>query len=234
LTNIFDFEGEVMTKDRALTILQMLRETLAVATVVKQKNDPFETLVITIISQNTADINTERAFENLSKQFEITPQVLANAKTTEIEACLHVGGLYKNKARVIQAVSNIIVEKFDGSLKSILSRPFDEARKMLTELPGVGPKTADVVLLFSANQPTIPIDTHVNRVSKRLGLAPTGGDYEAVRLSLQSFFDPKDYLAVHLLLIAHGRKYCKAKKPHCQPCPVNNYCSSKILGATYD
>ncbi len=94
------------------------------------------------------------------------------------------------------------------------------------EMPGVGPKTADVVLLFSANKPTIPVDTHVNRVSKRLGLSPQGGDYEAVRLSLQSKFEPKDYLTVHLLLIALGRKFCKAHNPHCSACPVNKYCPS--------
>lgn len=98
------------------------------------------------------------------------------------------------------------------------------------ELPGVGPKTADVVLLFSENQPTIPVDTHVNRVSKRLGLAPADGGYEEARLSLQSLFEPKDYLAVHLLLIALGRKYCKARKPRCPNCPVNTYCPSNSLG----
>ena len=124
----------------------------------------------------------------------------------------------------------LLLEKFGGSLEPILSLPLDEARKTLMELPGVGPKTADVVLLFSANQPTIPVDTHVNRVSKRLGLAPANGDYEAVRLSLQTLFEPKDYLDVHLLLIAHGRKYCKARQPHCLECPVNNYCPSKSLG----
>ena len=115
---------------------------------VKPKNDPFETLVITIISQNTADRNTARAFENLSKQFEVTPQALSKAETSKIEACLHVGGLYKSKAKTIQTVSKIILEKFQGSLKPILSLPLEEARKTLMELPGVGPKTADVVLLF--------------------------------------------------------------------------------------
>ncbi len=91
-------------------------------------------------------------------------------------------------------------------------------------------KTADVVLLFSANQPTVPVDTHVNRVSKRLGLAPANGGYEEVRLSLQRQFEPKDYLAVHLLLIALGRKYCKARQPFCPQCPVNAYCPSSGLG----
>lgn len=95
------------------------------------------------------------------------------------------------------------------------------------EMPGVGPKTADVVLLFSEGKPTIPVDTHVNRVSRRLGLAPCEGGYEDVRLSLQSLFQPKDYLSVHLLLISHGRKTCKARNPHCNVCPINAYCPSK-------
>jgi len=220
----------MMADTQAATILQILQDTAAVPKLVKPKVDPFETLIVTIISQNTADRNTERAFENLSKQFEVTPQALSQAETGKIEACLHVGGLYKSKAKTIQTVSKIILEKFQGSLNPVLSLPLEEARKTLIELPGVGPKTADVVLLFAANQPVIPVDTHVNRVSKRLGLAPANGGYEEVRLSLQSLFDPKIYLAVHLLLIAHGRKYCKARHPLCPECPVNTYCPSNCLG----
>jgi endonuclease-3 len=224
------YEGTIMANSHAATILQILQDTLAVPKLVKPKCDPFETLIVTIISQNTADRNTERAFENLSKQFEVTPQALSEAETSKLEACLHVGGLYKSKAKTIKTVSKIILEKFHSSLKPVLSLPLDEARKTLMELPGVGPKTADVVLLFVANQPTIPVDTHVNRVSKRLGWAPANGGYEDVRLRLQSLFDPKDYLAVHLLLIAHGRKYCKAMHPLCPECPVNDYCPSNYLG----
>ena len=221
-------------ESNALKILQILLNSLVTPKLVKPKSDPFETLIVTIISQNTADINTERAFENLSKQFEITPQALSKAKTSKLEACLHIGGLYKNKAKTIKKVSKIVLEKFGGSLEPILSLPLDEARKMLLELPGIGPKTADVVLLFSANQPTIPVDTHVNRVAKRLGFAPANGDYEEVRLSLQRLFNQKDYLNVHLLLIAHGRKYCKAGRPYCTECPVNKYCPSKSLGDKND
>jgi len=228
------YEGNMMADSHAATILQILQDTLAVPKLVKPKNDPFETLIITIISQNTADTNTERAFESLSNQFEITPQALSKAQTSKLEACLHVGGLYKNKAKTIQAVSKIILEKYHGSLKPILKLPFGEARKILMEMPGVGPKTTDVVLLFAANQPTIPVDTHLNRVSKRLGLVPAEGGYEEVRLSLQSLFDSKDYLAVHLLLIAHGRKFCKARQPLCQECSLNTYCSSKGLGDKHD
>jgi endonuclease-3 len=219
-----------MAETRAETILQTLQHTLDMPNMVKTNHDPFETLVVTIISQNTADTNTQRAFENLSNNFEITPQTLANAPISQIEACLHVGGLYKSKAKTIQTVSKTILEKFHGSLNPILALPTEEARKTLTEMPGVGPKTADVVLLFSANQPTMPVDRHVNRVSKRLRLAPPNGGYEEVRLSLQRLFEPKDYLVVHLLLIALGRKYCKARQPLCPKCPVNAYCPSNSLG----
>jgi len=218
-----------VTENRAAAVLQILRQTLPVPTWSKSKRDPFETLVVTIISQNTADRNTARAFENLSKRFEITPEVLANAETSQIEESLKVAGLYKNKAKTIKQVSRIIIEKFHGTLEPILSLPLEDARKTLMQFPGVGPKTADVVLLFSAKQPTIPVDTHVNRVTKRLGLAPVNGDYETVRKSLQLLYNPSDYLAVHILLIAHGRKFCKARRPQCSECPLNMHCPSKGL-----
>jgi endonuclease-3 len=138
-----------------------------------------------------------------------------------------VAGLYKNKAKTIKQVSKTILEKFHGTLAPILSLPLEEARKALTQFSGIGPKTADVVLLFSAKQPTIPVDTHVNRVAKRLGFASVNGDYEAVRKSLQELYNLNDYLAVHVLLIALGRKYCKAMRPLCEECPVNMHCPSK-------
>ncbi len=197
---------------------------------VKASPDAFETLVVTIISQNTADINTERAFGNLQRRFPITPKALSEAETAEVEECLRVGGLYRGKAQTIRAVSKIVLEQFGGNLNSVLKMPLDEARKTLMALPGVGPKTADVVLLFSGGKPTLPVDTHVFRVSKRLGLAPQDGDYEAVRQSLQCHFEPKDYLAAHLLLIGLGRKFCKAQKPQCNVCPVNSYCPSNTCG----
>jgi len=215
-----------MTKTDAEKILQLLKKTFAMPKWAAAKKEPFETLIMTIISQNTAGRNTAKAFENLSKQFEIAPEALANAKTNQIEECLKVAGLYKNKAKAIKQISRIILERFHGTLRPILSMPFEEARKTLLQLPGVGPKTADVVLLFCSEKPTIPVDTHVNRVSKRLSLAPDNGDYEAVRESLQLLYTPKDYLAVHVLLISLGRKYCKARNPLCKQCPLNMLCPS--------
>ena len=135
--------------------------------------------------------------------------------------------MYKNKAKAIKQAAKIVLEKYHGALQPILSMPINEARTALMQFPGVGPKTADVVLLFSSNKPTIPVDTHVNRVSKRLGFAPSDADYEEVRQALQSIYAPSEYLAVHLLLIAHGRRYCKARHPLCNECPINNFCPTK-------
>jgi len=214
-------------KNRAKEILRILQCNFSLPRWASSTRDPFQTLIITVLSQATADINTARAFENLSERFSITPEALAKASVEEIEKAIRVGGLYRNKSRVIKAISRVVLEQFNGSLDFIHSLPFDEARKILLSIPGVGPKTADVVLLFCAGKPTIPIDTHVNRVSKRLGLAPPKADYEEVRHALEALYSPEDYLPVHLLLISLGRKYCKARKPMCKPCPVNALCPSK-------
>ena len=218
-----------MAEQRAATVLQILQKTLAMPAWSKSKNDPFETLIVTIISQNTADRNTAKAFEHLSKRFEITPEALANAETSQIEESIRAAGLYKSKAKTIKNISKVLVEDFHGTLAPILSLPLEEARKTLTQFRGIGPKTADVVLLFSAKQPTIPVDTHVNRVAKRLDFAPANGNYETIRENLQLLYKPSDYLAVHVLFIAHGRKYCKARLPLCAQCPVSMHCPSKGL-----
>jgi endonuclease-3 len=220
-----------MAENRAEKILQILRKTFTMPRwIASSSKDPFETLIVTLISQNTAGRNTAKAFENLSKQFEITPEVLAYAETSQIEESLKVAGLYRNKTKAIKQISKIILEKFHGDLKPILSLPFEEARKSLLQLPGVGFKTADVVLLFCSEKSTIPVDTHVNRVARRLGFVPSKEvGYEIIRKSLQSLYDPKDYLAVHVLLISLGRTYCKARNPLCKQCPVNTLCPSKRL-----
>jgi endonuclease-3 len=218
-----------MGKERARQVLRVLREVYDIPEFVKLRNDAFETLIVTVISQNTADKNTARAFENLSKRFEITPEVLAKAQLGELEMCLKVAGLYRTKAKSIRAISKIVLEDFHGTLDSILGLPLEDARKELIKFPGVGPKTADVVLLFSAGKSTVPVDTHVNRVAKRLGFVSENGNYEDVRTSLQTLYDSSNYLALHLLLIAHGRKYCKARRPLCVSCPISTYCPSKGL-----
>jgi len=222
-------EVDAVIENRSKKILHILKDNFSIPRWASSTKDPFQTLIITVLSQATADKNTVRAFENLSEKFSITPEALAKASMKEIEKAIRVGGLYRNKSRVIKAISRVILEKFNGSLDFIHSLPLEEARKILLSIPGIGPKTADVVLLFCAGKATIPIDTHVNRVSKRLELAPPKANYEGVRQTLEALYSPDDYLPVHLLLISLGRKYCKARKPLCKPCPVNMLCPSKRI-----
>ena len=216
-----------MQNRRAEEILRILRDNFSVPSWASSNRDPFRTLILTVLSQATADRNTTRAFRNLSRTFSITPEALSKAEVEDVENAIRVGGLYRNKARVIKAISRMILEQHEGSLDFIYLLPFEDARKTLLALPGVGPKTADIVLLFCARKPTIPVDTHVNRVSKRLGLVPAKADYERVRRTLENLYSSEDYLTVHLKLISHGRKFCKARKPLCKICPVNVLCPSR-------
>jgi endonuclease-3 len=216
-----------MTLSKGKEILCALKKDFSTPQWALSTRSSFQTLIITIISQNTTGINTAKAFERLSGKFQITPEALVKANEKEMQDALRVAGLFRNKAKTIKMVSQIIQEKFNGSIDFIHSVPLEEARKKLLSLPGVGPKTADVVLLFSGGKETIPVDTHVNRVSKRLGLALEKADYEGVRMALQSLYAPEDFLAVHLSLIMLGRKYCKALRPVCNQCPVSNLCPSK-------
>jgi endonuclease-3 len=212
---------------RAEEILCILRDNFSVPSWASSNRDPFRTLILTVLSQATADRNSVQAFRNLQKRFSITPETLSKAETADVENAIKVGGLYRNKARVIKTISRIILEQHEGSLDFIYRLPFEKARKTLLALPGVGPKTADIVLLFCARTPVIPVDTHVNRISKRLGLAPAKADYEGVRGALESLYSHRDYLDVHLLFIFHGRKFCKARKPLCTICPINALCPSR-------
>jgi len=218
-------ESVMARSEKADKILQMLRRSFGVPRL-PSVEDPFKVLVRTVISQSTAETNTRRAYQNLSERFQITPEALSKASIKEVEDALRVAGLYRNKSRVLKEIARRVLEEFSGSLDFIYSTPLAEARRMLMELPGVGFKTADIVLLFCAGRPVLPVDTHVKRVSKRLGLAPSDGSYEDVRLSLQRLYEPKEYFDVHMLLIALGRKYCKALKPSCPVCPVRDLCPS--------
>jgi len=211
-------------KERAQKILQVLIREFGVPQLSGSRREPFQTLIRTILSQATNDRNRDRAYTNLARKYNINPDELAKAKLKEIEETIRVGGLYRNKALKIKELSKTVLTQFHGSLNFIFSEPLEKSRQLLMRLPGVGPKTADVLLLFTAGKPAVPVDTHVNRVSRRLGLAPLKGSYEAVRRSLEALYNPRDYLAVHLLLISLGRKYCRARNPQHKPCSVNAFC----------
>lgn len=209
---------------RAKKILRTLKVHFSIPDISSIIVDPFKVLIRTIISQSTAEINTVRAYNNLIRRLPVTPKALAESDVRVLEDVLRVAGLFRNKAKIIKKVSEVVLEKYENSLEFVYSSSLNEARENLMSLPGVGPKTADIVLLFCAKKPTLPVDTHVNRVSKRLGLALKNGNYENVRGSLQALYPPEDYFSVHMLFISLGRNYCKALRPLHERCPVFHLC----------
>ena len=190
---------------------------------------PFEVLISTILSQNTNRDNTTKAFERLKEQFKITPQELASADLEEIKRCIKPAGLYNAKARRIRKVARIIWEQYDGDLSKILNLPTSEARNMLLSLPGVGRKTADVVLSFCTNKGTFPVDTHINRIAKRLRWVEEKAGYEEIRHFFEDMVSEKQRKKVHLVLIEFGRKVCRAKNPHCKTCPIREDCQNENI-----
>jgi len=187
---------------------------------------PFETLVQTILSQNTNDRNSEAAMKNLRCHYHITPRVLSKAKVRDLMPIIRSAGLYHSKAPRIKETSKIIEDQYSGRLTPLLNLPYKEAKEKLMELPGVGPKTADILLAFCAKNHVIPVDTHIARVTKRLGIAPTKANYEKTRTSLEALIPPKRRVRLHLSIIRFGRQICKAPRPRCPICPVNRSCPS--------
>lgn len=186
----------------------------------------FETLIQTILSQNTNDRNSGTAMRNLRRRYKITPKVLARARVDDLIPVIRSAGLYTTKAPRIKEVSRIIEEQYGGRLSPILNLPYLEAKKKLMEMPGVGPKTADILLAFVAKNPIIPVDTHIARVTKRLGIARPKANYEEIRTSLEAVIRPKDRVKLHLSIIEFGRQICRAPRPRCVLCPVNRSCPS--------
>jgi endonuclease-3 len=189
----------------------------------------FETLIHTILSQNTNDHNSDAAMRKLKQRYTISPKALSKARVSEVIRCIRSAGLYRSKAPRIIEVSKIIARQYRGQLSQILKLPYVQAKDKLTTLPGVGPKTADILLAFVARHAVIPVDTHIARISRRLGVVPENADYERIRLSLESLIPPRKRLRLHLSLIAFGRAICRAPRPHCEICPVSNFCPSSTV-----
>ncbi len=195
----------------------------------RDTNDPFLLLVGVVLSQNTNDRNSFAAYDRLVSKFK-TPEQIANARAVEIRKLIRVGGLYKEKSMRLKEISRAVLEKYKGDLNQVLKMPLEGARKELLSLPGVGPKTADVVLAFGARRDIFPVDTHVFRVSRRLGFANAKDGYENVREKLEAVTQAGRNTEGHMLLIQLGRRYCRARKPIHLECPVKLFCP---IGARY-
>jgi len=184
----------------------------------------FEVLVSTVLSQSTTVANERRGLEGLRRRFgEVTPERLAAARDDDIAEAIWHAGLARQKAPRIRSLSKSILEAWNGHVERILDLPTEAARAALMELPGVGPKTADVVLAMAGGHPTFPVDTHIARIARRWNLGRSG-DYESIRAALERRTPADKRKPWHLAIIAHGRTLCKARNPRCDECPVRRDC----------
>jgi len=188
-------------------------------------HDPVATLVSTIISQNTNDVNRDRAFERLRKQFS-TWEAVRDAPREELTDAIRPAGLAPTKApRIQKALHRITEERGEIELAFLNEMALEEARTWLLGIPGVGPKTASIVLLFALGRPAFPVDTHVHRVTRRLGLIPEKTSREKAHELLENLIPPEIYYPFHLNLIEHGRTVCHARNPRCDQCILQAHCA---------
>jgi endonuclease III len=208
---------------RVRTILKRLQARFG-DLVPPRADDPLDELILTVLSQHTSDLNAERAFGALRGRFPTWDAVVA-APAPVLAETIRSGGLANTKAPRIQAILREIHEREGAYDLSILNTLADrEARAYLTTLPGIGPKTAAVVLSFALGRDAIPVDTHVHRTSRRLGLVPARASAEAADRFLHALVPAGLRTPMHVALIRLGREICKAPTPRCRVCPLSDLC----------
>ncbi|MBN1921319.1 MAG: endonuclease III [Anaerolineae bacterium] len=187
-------------------------------------SEPLAELVNTILSQNTNDRNRDIAFAQLVGRYP-TWEAVRDAPEAEIIEAIRPAGLAPSKGPRIQVVlRRITAERGELSLDFLREMPFEEARAWLRDLDGVGPKTAAIVLLFSLGLPAFPVDTHIHRVTLRLGLIPPNTSREAAHDLLEALVPVELYYPFHLEIIQHGRSICQARRPQCEVCVLQDLC----------
>ena len=186
---------------------------------------PLDELMSTILSQNTNDHNRDTAFQNLKNRFPFWEQV-RDAPQEEVINAIRSAGLANQKgARMQSILQQITVERGNLDLTFLAEQPAEIARLWLLRFKGVGPKTASIVMQFSLNHSAFPVDTHIYRVSGRLGLRPVKMNVEKTHELMEKLFNPDQYSTAHLNIIRLGREICIARKPKCLDCPLQKKCS---------
>jgi endonuclease-3 len=185
---------------------------------------PVDELVSTILSQATNDANRDRGFRRLKERFDDWEAVMA-APVQDVKAAIEPAGLANQKAPRIQgALRAVAVERGELSLDFLADWPVAQAKDWLTSLKGVGHKTASIILLFAFGMPAFPVDTHVHRIMKRVGLVDAKTSAEKAHHWVEEVGEPKTFYALHLNLIRHGREVCQARRPRCEVCDLASLC----------
>ncbi|MEP7198448.1 MAG: endonuclease III [Chloroflexota bacterium] len=191
----------------------------------RRTSDPIAELVTTILSQATTDAQTARSFDALRRRFPTWEQV-RDARSSEIATIIHGSGLSRQKApRIKRALQHITRERGRIELDFLKRLSVTEAREWLMQMEGVGRKTASIVLLFAFNRAVFPVDTHVHRVTTRLGWIPAKASAEKAHDLLEPLIPPKMHYRLHVNLIQLGREICQARTPRCAICPLTDLCA---------
>lgn len=203
-------------EEKSLLIVEKLNEVFDVR--VFEDKDPYRVLVRTILSQRTRDENTDQATNNLFSKYKDIYEV-AYAPTEDVEELIRCSGFYRVKAGRIKEVSRILIDQYGGEVPNNM--------KELLELPGVGRKTANCVLVYAFEEPAIPVDTHVHRISNRLGLVNTK-DPEDTEKELDNFVPEDIKILLNDLMVQFGQNICKPISPQCEICPLDELCDKNI------
>ncbi|HZL22413.1 MAG TPA: endonuclease III [Nitrososphaeraceae archaeon] len=193
-------------KPYRLTALKQLQE--------EELGDPFKILIGTILSSRTRDETTTKVVKTLFKRFKNAKE-LAQGNLEEVKQIIHSIGFYNVKAKRIIEVSQLIVKRFDGKVPNSIEK--------LLELPGVGRKTANCVLVYGFNKPTIPVDTHVHRISNRIGLVNTKTP-EKTEIELNNIINKKYWLRLNNIFVMYGQNICLPVAPKCELCELKKMC----------
>lgn len=192
----------------------------------RQHLEPVDELVSTILSQSTSDTNRDKGFHALKERYPDWESVM-NAPTDEVIETIRSSGLANQKGPRIQGALRFVKEQQGSITLDFLEElPLPEAKDWLTQIKGVGPKTAAIILLFAFGRPAFPVDTHVFRVSGRLGLIEPGTSANKAHDVLEEIGDPDTFYAMHLNLISHGREICVARTPKCEICFLQEECDA--------
>ncbi len=186
--------------------------------------DPLSELVLTILSQHTSDTNRDRAFASMKRSFPTWEEV-RDAPTYMLAESIKSGGLSNVKApRIQEVLSAIWEERGSFDLNFLFDMSIEEAKAWLSGFKGVGPKTVACVLMFACGMPVLPVDTHVFRVSARLGLIDERTNAEKAHTVLEAILPPEQRYPFHIYMITHGRQVCKAQRPLCELCTLREWC----------
>jgi endonuclease-3 related protein len=187
---------------------------------------PFEVVVGAILTQNTAWTNVERAIANLKAAGALAPAAICHLAIDELEQLIRPAGFFRQKAVRLQHLTTVLVDRYDGDVARLCAGPLDEARDRLLILPGIGPETADSILLYAAYRPSFVVDAYTRRIFTRLGVLSGSEGYEAIRARFLNAL-PHDvplFNEFHALIVTLAKGHCRKQRPECSTCPLQQVC----------